>query len=40
MMGGLVYMMGLEGWLLCVGVSVNDIMGGMFGVIGVMVVFV
>ena len=36
MMGGLAYMTGPEGRPLRAGSSVNDIMGGMFGVIGVL----
>ncbi len=36
MMGGLAYMTGPEGRPLRAGTSVNDIMGGMFGAIGVM----
>ncbi|GIL07292.1 MAG: CoA transferase [Betaproteobacteria bacterium] len=36
MMGGLAYMTGLPGRPLRVGSSVNDIMGGMFGAIGVL----
>ncbi len=36
MMGGLSYMTGPEGRPLRAGTSVNDIMGGMFGVIGVL----
>ena len=36
MMGGLSYMTGPEGRPLRAGTSVNDIMGGMFGVIGIM----
>ncbi|MCJ0766026.1 CaiB/BaiF CoA transferase family protein [Variovorax terrae] len=36
MMGGLAYMTGPEGRPLRAGASVNDIMGGMFGAIGVM----
>ena len=36
MMGGLAYMTGPEGRPLRAGTSVNDIMGGMFGVIGVL----
>jgi formyl-CoA transferase len=36
MMGGLAYMTGLPGRPLRVGASVNDIMGGMFGAIGVL----
>ena len=36
MMGGLAYMTGPEGRPLRVGSSVNDIMGGMFGVIGIL----
>lgn len=36
MMGGLAYMTGLEGRPLRAGTSVNDIMGGMFGSIGVL----
>ncbi|MDQ2780722.1 MAG: CoA transferase, partial [Pseudomonadota bacterium] len=36
MMGGLAYMTGPEGQPLRAGTSVNDIMGGMFGAIGVM----
>ncbi len=36
MMGGLAYMTGPEGHPLRAGTSVNDIMGGMFGAIGVM----
>ncbi len=36
MMGGLAYMTGREGDPLRAGTSVNDIMGGMFGAIGVM----
>ena len=36
MMGGLAYMTGPEGRPLRAGASVNDIMGGMFGVIGVL----
>ena len=40
MMGGLAYMTGLEGRPLRAGSSVNDIMGGMFGVIGAMAALV
>ena len=36
MMGGLAYMTGLPGRPLRAGSSVNDIMGGMFGVIGIL----
>jgi crotonobetainyl-CoA:carnitine CoA-transferase CaiB-like acyl-CoA transferase len=36
MMGGLAYMTGPEGMPLRAGASVNDIMGGMFGAIGVL----
>src|SRR5690606_35428206 len=36
MMGGLAYMTGPEGRPLRAGASVNDIMGGMFGAIGVL----
>jgi crotonobetainyl-CoA:carnitine CoA-transferase CaiB-like acyl-CoA transferase len=36
MMGGLAYMTGPEGRPLRAGTSVNDIMGGMFGAIGVL----
>ncbi len=36
MMGGLAYMTGPEGRPLRAGSSVNDIMGGMFGAIGVL----
>jgi crotonobetainyl-CoA:carnitine CoA-transferase CaiB-like acyl-CoA transferase len=36
MMGGLAYMTGLPGRPLRAGTSVNDIMGGMFGVIGIL----
>lgn len=36
MLGGLAYMTGLPGRPLRAGASVNDIMGGMFGVIGIM----
>jgi crotonobetainyl-CoA:carnitine CoA-transferase CaiB-like acyl-CoA transferase len=36
MMGGLAYMTGLPGRPMRAGTSVNDIMGGMFGAIGVM----
>jgi crotonobetainyl-CoA:carnitine CoA-transferase CaiB-like acyl-CoA transferase len=36
MMGGLAYMTGLPGQPLRAGASVNDIMGGMFGVIGIL----
>ena len=36
MMGGLAYMTGAEGQPLRAGASLNDIMGGMFGAIGVM----
>ena len=36
MMGGLAYMTGLPGRPLRAGASVNDIMGGMFGAIGVL----
>jgi crotonobetainyl-CoA:carnitine CoA-transferase CaiB-like acyl-CoA transferase len=36
MMGGLAYMTGPEGQPLRAGASVNDIMGGMFGAIGVL----
>jgi crotonobetainyl-CoA:carnitine CoA-transferase CaiB-like acyl-CoA transferase len=36
MMGGLAYMTGLEGQPLRAGASVNDIMGGMFGVIAIL----
>ncbi|MEY2685902.1 MAG: hypothetical protein RL375_100, partial [Pseudomonadota bacterium] len=36
MMGGLAYMTGPEGQPLRAGTSVNDIMGGMFGAIGVL----
>src|SRR5437763_12563253 len=40
MMGGLAYMTGLEGRPLRAGSSVNDIMGGMFGVIDAMAALV
>ena len=38
MMAGLAYMTGPEGQPLRVGASVIDIMGGMFGVIGIQAV--
>lgn len=40
MMGGLAYMTGLEGRPMRAGASVNDIMGGMFGVIAILAAFV
>jgi crotonobetainyl-CoA:carnitine CoA-transferase CaiB-like acyl-CoA transferase len=40
MMGGLAYMTGLEGHPLRAGASVNDIMGGMFGVVAILAAFI
>jgi crotonobetainyl-CoA:carnitine CoA-transferase CaiB-like acyl-CoA transferase len=40
MMGGLAYMTGGKGRPLRAGASVNDVMGGMFGAIGVLAALV